>query len=142
MAGVVTPSVFETKQNVLNKVPIYEHVTEEMALDEGKATAVTASKKRKAEPKKSKGCKTKQPPAQILQDISNAPKVAEETVVRRCGCRHGDLSAIKSVGKAEANYYIRPNKLLEGRSCLDCKLAVTNMEWTLLGVKDPCFFVR
>jgi hypothetical protein len=34
MAGVVTPSVFETKENVFNNVPIYGHVTDEMTLDE------------------------------------------------------------------------------------------------------------
>jgi hypothetical protein len=105
-----------------------------------KATAVTASKKTKAKPKKSKVNKTKQPPAQIVQDISNAPKVAKEAAVGRCGCRHGDLSAIRSFGKAEAKYYIRRNKFLEGRSCLDCKLAVTNMESTARSQRSVVYY--
>jgi hypothetical protein len=43
------------------------------------------------------------------------------------GCRHGDLSAMKSFTKTNASYYMRPNKFLEGRNCLDCKIAVTKM---------------
>jgi hypothetical protein len=34
IGGVVTPTIFEAKQNMLNNIPIYEHVNEEMALEE------------------------------------------------------------------------------------------------------------
>ena len=34
IGGVVTPTVFETKQNMLNNIPLYEHVNEGMALEE------------------------------------------------------------------------------------------------------------
>jgi hypothetical protein len=34
IGGVVTPTDSETKQNMFNNIPIYEHVNEEMALEE------------------------------------------------------------------------------------------------------------
>jgi hypothetical protein len=34
---------------------------------------------------------------------------------------------LRSFTKSDVKYYNRPNKFLEGRTCLDCKLAVTNM---------------
>jgi hypothetical protein len=40
----------------------------------------------------------------------------------------GDLSEVKSFAKAMATYYSHSNKFMESRSCLDCQLAVTNME--------------
>lgn len=86
-----------------------QHQTK-VAKKKGRAAVVTASKKRKAKPNKSKESKKNQPPALILQDISNAPRIAVGTVIRWYGCQHGDLSAIKSFAKADAKYYIRPNK--------------------------------
>jgi hypothetical protein len=44
------------------------------------------------------------------------------------GCQHGDLGEVKSFAKAMATYYSRRNKFMEGRCCLDCWLAVPNME--------------
>jgi hypothetical protein len=129
-----TSAVTTLMKQVHNQYQTKVSKTKEMA------TAVTASKKTKAKPKKSKVNKTKQPQAQIIQDISNTPKVAKEAAVGRCGCRHGDLSAIRSFGKAEAKYYIRPNKFLEGRSCLDCKLVVTNMECTARSQRSVVFY--
>jgi hypothetical protein len=73
----------------------YDDSQTKVAKPKGQAAAVTASKKRKAQPKKSKEGKTKQTPAPISKDTTNTPRIAEETVIRRCGCRHGDLSAIK-----------------------------------------------
>jgi hypothetical protein len=50
---------------------------------------------------------------------SNTPaEVVMETAIRLCGCQQGDLSE---------------NKLMKGRSCLDCQLAVTSMESNACG---------
>jgi hypothetical protein len=94
-----------------------------------KATVTKAKKPKKDTPKKAKQSqKTSRPPATVLQDISNTCRLAVGTTVHKCGCRHGDLSALKSFEKADAKFYLRPNKFLEGRSCLDCNQAVTNMK--------------
>jgi hypothetical protein len=61
------------------------------------------------------------------QVITRTPTTTSKTVIQLCGCRHGDLDALRSFTKSDAKYYNRPNTLLEGRTCLDCKLAVTNM---------------
>jgi hypothetical protein len=34
VAGIVTPSIFETKETMFNNVPIYGHVSPSMALDD------------------------------------------------------------------------------------------------------------
>jgi hypothetical protein len=49
------------------------------------------------------------------------------TIVHLCGCRHGDLNALRSFTKTMTAYYTQPNRFLEGRSCLDCGIAVTKM---------------
>jgi hypothetical protein len=95
-----------------------------------KATVKKATKMKKAKPSRPNKIKTNQVPTTMLQDISVGPSTDEETVMYLCGCQHGDLSALRSFAKAIAKYYSRPNKFLEGRSCLDCKVAVTNMEST------------
>jgi hypothetical protein len=99
-----------------------------VATQTAKAKTASASKKRKAKPKKAKEKDTRRPAETVLQDTSNTPEVAEETAIRLCGCQHGDLSEVKSFAKAMATYYSRPNKFMEGRCCLDCQLAVPNME--------------
>jgi hypothetical protein len=99
-----------------------------------------ASKKRKAKPKKAKEKDTRRPAETALQDTSNTPEVAEETAVHLCGCRHGDLSEVKSFAKAMAMYYSRPNKSMEGRCCLDCQLAVTNMESNARGRRAVVYY--
>jgi hypothetical protein len=57
-----------------------------------------------------------------------------------CGCRYGDLSEVKSFAKAMATYYSRPNKFMEGRRCLDCQLAVTNMESNARGRRAVVYY--
>jgi hypothetical protein len=101
------------------------------------ATAETtnAGKKRKAKPKKAKD--TRRPAETVLQDRSNTPEVAEETAIRLCGCRHGDLSVVKSFA---ATYYSHPNKFMEGRCCLDCQLAVPNMESNARGRRAVVYY--
>jgi hypothetical protein len=84
-----------------------------------KTTVTKSSKKRTAKTSKPKDSKTNQPPTMILQELSNIPRNMVGTIVCRCGCQHVNLSAIKSFAKAEAKYYIRPNKFLEGRSCME-----------------------
>jgi hypothetical protein len=61
------------------------------------------------------------------QVIRTTPPAASKTVIQLCGCRHGDLDALRSFAQSYAKYYNRPNKFLEGRTCLDCKLTVTDM---------------
>jgi hypothetical protein len=90
----------------------------------------SATKSKKAKPSRPNESKTNQLPTTMLQDISGGGRSAEETVMHMCGCQHGDLSALRSFAKAIAKYCTRPNKFLEGRSCLDCKVTVTNMEST------------
>jgi hypothetical protein len=104
-----------------------------VATKTAEAKAMNAKKKRKAKPKKTKENQTRRSAETVLQVTSNTPEVAKETAVRLCGCQHGDISEVKSFAKAMATYYSRPNKFMEGRSCLDCQLAVTNMESTAHG---------
>jgi len=49
-------------------------------------------------------------------------------IIHLCGCRHGDLSALKSFNKANVKYYTRPHQFLENQSCLDCKQAMGEMK--------------
>ncbi len=44
-----------------------------------------------------------------------------------CGCRHGDLDAVKSFTKTEAAWYSRPNRFMETIVCLDCATSVFKM---------------
>jgi hypothetical protein len=105
-----------------------------------KAKTTNASKKRKAKPKKAKEKDTRRPAETVLQDTSNTPEVAEETAVPLCGCRRGDLSQVKSFAKAKATYYSCPNKFMEGRCCLDCQLAVPNMESNARGRRAVVYY--
>jgi hypothetical protein len=104
-----------------------------VATKTAKAKTTNASKKRKAKPKKAKEKDTRRPAETVLQDTSNTPEVAEEMAIRLCGCQHGDLSEVKRFAKAMATYYSRPNKFMECRCCLDCQLAVPNMEGNARG---------
>jgi hypothetical protein len=99
-----------------------------VATKTAEANRTNAKKKRKAKPKKANEKGTSRPGKTVLQDTSNTPEVAKETAIRLCGCQHGDLDEVKSFAKAMATYYSRPNKFMEGRCCLDCQLAVPNME--------------
>ncbi len=105
-----------------------------------KAKTTNASKKRKAKPKKANEKDTSRPAETVLQDTSNTPQVAKETAIRLCGCRHGDLGEVKSFAKAMATYYSRPNKFMEGRCCLDCRLAVPNMESNARGRRAVVYY--
>jgi hypothetical protein len=122
----------KSKQSAMTTMMQHVHNQYQTNVETKTAEAKTtnASKKRKAKPKKAKERDTRRPAETVLQDTSNTPQVAEETAVRLCGCRHGDLSEVKRFAKAMATYYSRPNKFkfMEGRCCLDCQLAVTNME--------------
>ena len=105
-----------------------------------KAKTTNASKKRKAKPKKANENGTSQPGKAALQDTTNTPQVAKETAIGLCGCRHGDLGEVKSFAKAMAVYYSRPNKFMEGRCCLDCRLAVPNMESNARGQRAVVYY--
>jgi hypothetical protein len=120
----------QSKQSTVTTMmqQVHEQYQTKVATTTGQDTVTKKQKKRKAKPKNAKEIQTNQLPATTLQAISSTPEVMKETAIRSYGCRHGDLSAIKSFVKAEAKYYTRPNKFLEGRSCLDCKLEVTNIE--------------
>jgi hypothetical protein len=50
IAGIVTPSIFETKETMFNNVPIYGHVSSEMELDDNMLDiqAVSACKQKRA----------------------------------------------------------------------------------------------
>jgi hypothetical protein len=111
-----------------------------LATKTAKAKTTNASKKRKAKPKKEKEKDTSRPAETVLQDTSNTPQVAKETAIRLCGCWHGDLSEVKSFAKAVATYYSRPNKFMEGRCCLDCRLAVPNMESNARGRRAVVYY--
>jgi hypothetical protein len=112
-----------------------------VATNTAEAKTTNSSKKRKAKPKKAKENDTTRRPAEtVLQDTSNTPEVAEEMAICLCGCRHGDLSEVKSFAKAMASYYSRPNKFMEGRCCLDCQLAVTNMERNARGRRAVVYY--
>jgi hypothetical protein len=94
-----------------------------------KANTTNASKNRKAKPKKANENGTSQPGKAVLQDTTNTPQVANET-----------LGEVKSFAKAMAAYYSRPNKFMEGTCCLDCRLAVPNMERNALGRRAVVYY--
>jgi hypothetical protein len=73
-----------------------------VATKTAEATTTNASKKRKTKPKKAKEKGTRRPAETVLQDTSNTPEVSDKTAARLCGCRHGDLSEVKSFAKAMA----------------------------------------
>jgi hypothetical protein len=102
-------------------------VTPKVSRIKKKSGKVASKKKGKTTPKKTKAKETKSKPAAALKDITNTSTVQVIVPVHLCGCRHGDLSVLKSFIKAEATYYTRPNRYLEGKSCLDCKRGVLDM---------------
>jgi hypothetical protein len=119
---------------------IHNQYQTNVATKTAEAKMTNASTKRKAKPEKAKEKGTRRPAETVLQDTSNTPQVAEETTVRFCGCRHGDLSEVKSFAKAIATYHSCPNKFMEGRCCLDCQLAVTNMESNARGRRAVVYY--
>ena len=74
------------------------------------------------------------------QAISTTPPTTSKTVIQLCGCRHGDLNAMKCFTKAEVAFYIRPRKFLEGRGCFDCNDAVDTMTSTGTSQKAVVYF--
>jgi hypothetical protein len=60
--------------------------------------------------------------------VQTTKKLTEE--IHECGCRHGDLSSLKSFTRVEVAYYTSPNRFLAGETCLDCKRAVVQMKAT------------
>jgi hypothetical protein len=87
-----------------------------VATKTAEAKTTNASKKRKAKPKKAKEKDTRRPAETVLQDTSNTPEVAEETALRLCGCRHGDLSEVKF---CKGNgYVLQPSKQVHGGQVL------------------------
>ena len=67
------------------------------------------------------------PPRTVQEGNTKEKNQRTVTLIHMCGCRHGDLRALKSFNKANATYYSRPNRFLENQSCLDCKLVVGEM---------------
>ena len=119
---------------------VYNQHQTKAAKTKGRTTAVTANKKRKAKPTKSTENTTRPPQVPVPKSVQQRPTTAVGTVIHQCGCRHADLSGIKSFTKAEAKYYVRPNKFLKDRSCLDCQLAVTNMECNAPNQRSVVFY--
>ncbi len=105
-------------------------VTPKVSRIKKKSVKVAAKKKAKKTPKqvKAKHKATKDPPADALKTITNTYTAKVCRPIQLCGCRHGDLSVLKSFVKAEATYYTRPNRYLEGKGCLDCKRAILDMK--------------
>ncbi len=100
---------------------------------------VKAPKKKPVASRKPKA-KTGQPtPQLVLQDMPDALATGI-TTIHLCGCRHGDFSALKSFSKADVAHYIRPNKFLDGRSCLDCAQAVLEMRPTTASKREVVFY--
>ncbi len=62
-----------------------------------------------------------------LLNITNTITARVSQTVQLCGCRHGDLSVLKSFTKSEATFYTRPYRYLEGKGCLDCKQRILDM---------------
>ena len=71
--------------------------------------------------------KTKHQPIEDQEDITHEQGRTTGTM-HVSGCRHGDLNAMKSMAKAEALHYIRPNKFLVDKGCLDCEKMVVDMQ--------------
>ena len=139
----ITVALEETsKQSAVTTMmqQVHNQYQANLATKSAKAKTTNASKKRKAKPKKANENGTSQPGKAVLQDTTNTPQVAKETAIGLCGCRHGDLGEVKSFAKAMAVYYSRPNKFMEGRCCLDCQLAVPNMESNARGRRAVVYY--
>jgi hypothetical protein len=128
----ITVALEETsKQSAVTTMmqQVHNQYQTNLATKTAKAKTTNGSKKKKGKPRKAHEKGASRPRKTGLQDTTNTPQVAKETaIIRLCGCRHGDLGEVKSFAKAMATYYSRPNKFMEGRCCLDCRLAVPNME--------------
>jgi hypothetical protein len=85
----------------------------------------TPTRKKTKGPVKTKRSKEKDPQEETVQTTTK-----QTMVIHECGCRHGDLSSLKSFTRAEVVYYTSPNRFLAGESCLDCKMAVNHMKAT------------
>ncbi len=103
--------------------------TPEVSRIKKKSVKMAARKKSKPTQKKGKANATKDRPVATLNDITNTYPVEGSKPVQLCGCRHGDLSVLKSFVKSEATYYTRPNRYLEGKGCLDCKCEIAKKRW-------------
>jgi hypothetical protein len=139
----ITVALEETsKQSAVTTMmqQVHNQYQANLAVKSAKAKTTNESKKRKAKPKKANENGTSQPGKAVLQDTTNTPQVANETAIRLCGCRHGDLGEVKSFAKAMAAYYSRPNKFMEGTCCLDCRLVVPNMESNAGGQRAVVYY--
>jgi hypothetical protein len=119
----------KTKQAAVNT--IVKPVQRKGTMDSGEDTnlLVDATKTRKRVKRRKPHSKASVPTSpMVLQDITNTPKEPLKTTIHFCGCRHGDLGALRSFTKAERSYYTRPTKFLEGRGCLDCQKAVIELK--------------
>jgi hypothetical protein len=100
---------------------------------ERKQQTTVANNSKKAAPertppkKKKKGpVKKNTPKATPDEPVQATTKLTEE--IHECGCRHGDLSSLKSFTRAEVRYYTSPNRFLAEEGCLDCKMGVKLMK--------------
>jgi hypothetical protein len=85
-------------------------------------------KPNKGKKKKTLDTKTKHQPITDCKEITHE-RARMAGTMHVSGCRHGDLNAMmKSMAKAEALHYIRPNKFLVDKGCLDCQKAVVDMQ--------------
>jgi hypothetical protein len=99
-------------------------------------TDLVKGKPNKSRQKRNLPTKNKRQPIPDHKDITPKPdhkvttpkQVGMTGTVHVSGCRHGDLNAMKSMAKAEALHYIRPNKFLADKGCLDCKKKVVDMK--------------
>lgn len=75
-------------------------------------------------------------------DIKVKPKegVRAKVTIHVSGCRHGNLDAMKCMTKAEASHYIRPNKFLENRGCLDCQKKVVDMQPAASNLRSVLYY--
>jgi hypothetical protein len=77
-----------------------------------------------------------QPPLQM--EPTTEPRRQQTAML--CGCRHGDLGAVKSFSKAEATWYSRPTRFMETIGCLDCAESVVQMLEGAKSQKAVVFF--
>jgi hypothetical protein len=106
-----------------------------------KPTKTPANTKQKGAPRKTATKRKQQEPTSILHNLVHTNNTRQvETTIQLCGCRHGDLSALKSFTKTEAIYYTQPGKYLEVMKCLDCKRTVMEMKPAARGQRPAVVF--
>jgi hypothetical protein len=88
-----------------------------------KKTDLVGTTNTKKKPTVRKRKSVSQPTPQMVP----AKEPPRNRTAKLCGCRHGDLGAVKSFTKAEATWYSRPNRFMETIGCLDCASTVVNM---------------